>query len=651
MAAAAVKLTEEFLRCTICTEVLQEPCTLVCYHTFCRKCVVNYTKTKPEAISAKSLLCPFCSKMTKVSDPDKPVEEWADDVKPSFVIQGLLDSFGPGSKDMTNCQYCKDIGETIPAVSWCSVCDDAVCEKCAAMHKQIPATRNHDVIVFTGDTKTTQRRKAMCEEHTNECIEFVCKDCKKLICQKCGVVYHRKCSSVVTIESELTEMKTTLMTKRKSLLTDEQTRKDRVREQKLKLTEVSESSSELESLIRSSCDMAREKIKQKENTLINKLKEATEIHLGQLKADIKAGEMSMQMYHQEVELIDKGLETECQVDMYRMCQWFEEERLEEAVLNETVDKIIFEQDVDRLVNVLDNLPLGDIEVVYKGNEMHGDGGFDLQATPVLHDTINIRLPSDKMSPSPLDVMMMVVNNTHTLVLTDDNNSNIKSFYTRNNQACQSNLHVGGRPSNIAKLSHNQVIVSFVNERKLVTVGVTPDLAHLSRINTSKGYYGLTALTSSTLAAGSRLPPCVDIIDTAGNVLRSFMPLVNEVPLVKRPNFLCTSRTGNIIVSDEGTRRILCLAPEGDVLFELNHTGNEIIQDPLGITSTNSGDILVADCLGHRIIHLTESGDFVRNILTSKEGINYPRGICVDGLGRLHICYFREGTIKVFSSKP
>ncbi|XP_046550673.1 E3 ubiquitin-protein ligase RNF8-like [Haliotis rubra] len=100
--ATSQKLTEHFLTCTICTEVFDKPCTLVCNHTFCRKCVVNYTKTRPEAINAKSLLCPFCSKMTKVSAPERLVDEWADDVKPIFVIQGLLDSFGPGSKDTTS---------------------------------------------------------------------------------------------------------------------------------------------------------------------------------------------------------------------------------------------------------------------------------------------------------------------------------------------------------------------------------------------------------------------------------------------------------------------------------------------------------------------------------------------------------------------
>ncbi|XP_067651605.1 E3 ubiquitin-protein ligase TRIM56-like [Haliotis asinina] len=647
--AAAVKLTDEFLRCTICTEVLQKPCTLVCYHSFCRKCVVSYTKTKPEAISAKSLLCPICSRMTKVSDPDKPVAEWADGIKPSFVIQGLLDSFGPGSKDMTNCQYCKELGETTPAVSWCSICDDVICENCTKVHKRIPATRNHDVVVFTGDTKHVQRRKVMCDEHRNECLEFVCKDCKTLICQKCFIVSHRKCSSVVTIESEFTEVKTKLRTRKKLLLTEKQRRKKGVRKQKRRLNEVKESSSELESVIRSSCDMAREKIKQKENTLINKLKEATEIHIGQLQSDIKTREMSIQMCQQEAELIDNGLENECQVDMYRMCQWFEEERREEEVRNETVDKIILEQDMDKLVNILEHLPLGDIEVVYKGNKTRGDGVFDFMATPVLHDTINISSPSDHSSPAPLDVMVMVVNNTHTLVVTDDNNGSIKSFYNRNNQACQSNLHVGGRPFNIAKLSHNQVIVSVVSERKLVKLSVTPDIVLLSTLNTSRDYYGLTALTLSTLAAGSQSPPCVDIIDTTGNVLRTFfsMPMLEWLPL---PCFLSTMKTGNILVSDEGTRRILCLTPEGDVLFNLTDTGNEAIQLPLGITSTSSGDILVADHNSHRIIHLTESGTFVRNILTSKDGIKYPRGICVDRRGHLYICHRTEGTVKVFSDE-
>ncbi|XP_071091284.1 uncharacterized protein [Haliotis cracherodii] len=117
MVGAADKLIDEFLRCAICTEIPQKQCTLVCYHTFCRKCVVNYTKTKPDAISAKSLLRPFC-KMTKVSSPEKPVEGWADDVKPSFAIQGLLDSYGPGLKRRARTAFFGDSIQAIKELSW-----------------------------------------------------------------------------------------------------------------------------------------------------------------------------------------------------------------------------------------------------------------------------------------------------------------------------------------------------------------------------------------------------------------------------------------------------------------------------------------------------------------------------------------------------
>ncbi|XP_067652257.1 E3 ubiquitin-protein ligase Midline-1-like [Haliotis asinina] len=189
--ATSQKLAEYFLTCTVCTEVFDNPCTLVCNHTFCRKCVISYTKTNPEAISARSVLCPFCSKTTKVSDPDRPVEEWADDVKPIFVIQGLLDSFGLGSKDTTNCRYCKEEGETTLATSWCSVCDDALCERCLRMHNRHPSSRHHDVVAMSPEVKISRRRQGvMCKDHTDEVIKFLCKDCKKAVCQTCCIIYH-----------------------------------------------------------------------------------------------------------------------------------------------------------------------------------------------------------------------------------------------------------------------------------------------------------------------------------------------------------------------------------------------------------------------------------------------------------------------------
>ncbi|XP_046367063.2 uncharacterized protein LOC124142552 [Haliotis rufescens] len=647
MAGAAVKLTDEFLRCAICTEILQKPCTLVCYHTFCRKCVVNYTKTKPDAISAKSLLCPFCSKMTKVSDPEKPVEEWADDVKPSFVIQGLLDSFGPGSNGMTNCELCEVTGDLTPAVSWCSVCDDALCERCVAMHKRIPATRNHDVTLLSGDVKVKQRKKVMCEEHKSECIEFDCKDCKKAICQKCCIVYHRKCSSVVTLESELSEIKSSLTRNKGSLLTRLQGKTDQVEKQKLKVVELSDSSTEIESQIRASCNEIRDRINQKERTLINKMKDVAGTHIGQLKADIKSGEMSIQMYQQEAELIDQSLGTECQVDMYRMSQWFAEEHEETAgdgtaKDEETIDGFKFTQNTTEINKAVDDLRLGEIDVLYKNT-------LKLNVPLVLLDTISVKVPGDQDTPNPVEVTVVLVDDIYTVVVTDMNTKCVKSFYTRNNQICHSRVAVQGRPWNLTKLKHNQVAASVLDTKNIVTFEVNPDLVLLSVITTNRQYYGLTSLTQSTLAAGCTSPPCVDILDVTGNVLRSISPLHMGKNTLKSPYFLSTTTTGNILVSDEGSQCIICVNPKGDLLFMLTNTGDRKFEKPLGITSTGTSEILVTDRALGSVIQLNESGQFVRKILTLQDGVQDPYGVYVDGQGRLYICLCSRGVIKVYSS--
>ncbi|XP_048253267.1 uncharacterized protein LOC124120680 [Haliotis rufescens] len=588
--ATSQKLTEHFLTCTICTEVFDNPCTLVCNHTFCRKCVVNYTKTRPEAISAKSLLCPFCNKMTKVSAPERPVEEWADDVKPTFIIQGLLDSFGPGSTDTASCCYCREEGEITPAVVWCLVCDEALCDKCTGAHNRIPSLRKHKVIDLSGEVKVRRRRKVTCKEHKDETIKYLCKDCKKAVCQICCTIYHRKCDSVVTLESEMMAVKTELVKMKETLSRRRHKRNTEVQKKKSVMAEEIRQHSQTESDIKSASLKAIQGIKLKEQKLLNELKEMSDKHIRQLKADIKSGEMSVQMYQQQAELIDQALQSECDMDVYEMYQGCEADDVE-AVGDVDVKEggritgVTFRQDTDKLSKSLDDLQLVKIDVMY-------EGVLDLKSTPVLQDTIDVRVTGDSTTSSPRNVTVMVVNDTDTVVVTDHNNDSVKSFYTRNNQTRHSKLSLGGKPRGLTKLTHNQVAVTVRNIKLNVTVEVNPDLVLLSTIKTSKKYWGITSLTPSTLAASSRYPPCVDILDMTGNVLRSISPLQNGINILKRPNYLCTTRTGNILVSDGGTECFVCLTPEGDVVFTYSPTGDTALKYPQGITSTSTSDILV-----------------------------------------------------------
>ncbi len=96
--ATSDRLTENYLTCTICYDVFTNPATLQCDHTFCRQCLLKYAKTQHKAVKAKTLPCPCCTQLTRVVSPGLSVEEWINRMKPSHLILGLMDDFGPASK-------------------------------------------------------------------------------------------------------------------------------------------------------------------------------------------------------------------------------------------------------------------------------------------------------------------------------------------------------------------------------------------------------------------------------------------------------------------------------------------------------------------------------------------------------------------------
>ncbi|XP_046555431.1 uncharacterized protein LOC124264709 [Haliotis rubra] len=161
--------------------------------------------------------------MTKVTTPERPIDEWADDVKPSFVIQGLMDSFGPGCK-------------------------------------------------------------------------------------------------VVTLETELPALKSQLLKKKETISKKQIQMEAKVNAVKVNVVSEKDRYARMEHDIKSFGNNAREKITLIVNKLLDELKEVSEKHIEQLTADLKSGEISVQMYRQQAELIDQILQSECDMDVYEMYQ-------------------------------------------------------------------------------------------------------------------------------------------------------------------------------------------------------------------------------------------------------------------------------------------------------------------------------------------
>ncbi|XP_048247900.1 uncharacterized protein LOC124121199 [Haliotis rufescens] len=609
--------------------------TPVCYHTFCRKCVVSYTETRPEAISAKSLLCPFCRKMTKVANSNRPVEEWAQEVKPSFLIQGLLDSFAPCSQGTNNCNFCDEDGETTPANAWCVECNVSLCDGCLKAHRSIPATRHHDVSDLSRDVKVKTRRKPMCKEHPDQRMQFYCKDCKKLQCQSCCILYHRKCEPIVSLESVLPEMQNTLQTVQQKLEAYLATSNTRLAKKEAKCTEINENKSSLQSQVRSGTQAAIDLIKKKERQLLEQIDDVTEKQIGQLKGDMKREEMARQMIRQHSELLGRALESESDVDICEMYLWSESKEAatvcvpESGMEDVSGGKACFIHDRHLMCEKLNDLHLGVIDIIV-------EDAFDSPSTAVLYDTVDIQAEDDEKKPNAFDVAVFVVDNTDTIVVTDRENKCVKSFYKRNKKSCQSKLEVQSAPLRIANLNNNKMAVTLPNTKKIIIVEVKPELVLQSSISTRQRHVGLTSLTPTTLAAGSLDPPCVDILDMAGNGLRTLDPVTDGGRLVSDRSFLSTTRQGNILVfgSGYGAGRVLCLTPHGDVVFR--YRPKQLNPFPRGITETNTEHILVIDRRAKCVIQLSASGTFVREVLTSRDGITSPHGLYLSESQHLYV---------------
>ncbi|XP_046353095.2 uncharacterized protein LOC124132955 [Haliotis rufescens] len=636
------KKVQEFLTCVICQEIYTDPCTLRCDHTFCRKCVTAYIQTRPDAVQSKTIPCAFCRQDTKVPNPSRPVEEWAGQIKPSIIIQGLVDTQSEAMEADTmdnHCSMCIAIGKTTPRAWWCHECEVSLCKTCLKMHHASPISRDHEVADLSEGGPVKKTRKVMCKEHKKEAVSLVCRDCHKAVCPSCCVVYHRRCDSVVTIHSMITTIKYHL-TKRRNMMANKIKGKQRmVQKTQERIIRIKEKSKQAEMDVQNDIASAIKKIKQKGERLINEIKEITENESKQLQAGVKHEEIEVQMYRQHCEFIEQTLVSDCEMDLYDAYEaWETREMMDKASASKRrIDDIRFNSDADEVQHILDDLRLGKIDVTYL------DQGSCLP-TRVVVDTIDGKMESDEKEPSLRDVTVLVVDGMETVVVTDFQNMCVKSFYTKHNRSCHRKLPLRSDPFGITQWKENKVMVAMANSCQILTLEVTPDLKLLSAVSTSKGYFSIAVLGPSTLAAGGH--ERVDILDISGHVLKSVTERNNK-RLFTYPFHMCVNTKGNILVSDWKEKSVTCVTSEGDVVWSYAPTGHRALIYPRGITTTSTGDILLADNFSDKVIELNESWEFVRYILQSKDGkaVISPRGLYVDNRNSLYVCGGRK-TIEI-----
>ncbi|XP_013407932.1 tripartite motif-containing protein 3-like [Lingula anatina] len=129
-------------------------------------------------------------------------------------------------------------------------------------------------------------------------------------------------------------------------------------------------------------------------------------------------------------------------------------------------------------------------------------------------------------------------------------------------------------------------------------------------------------------------------------------LLDTIPLsmCRNPTYITVNSVNdNIVISDVDQHCVHVLSPTGAQLCQYGSTegsGNGQLARPCGVCTDRYGHILIADCNNHRIVALSPRGQLIRYIVTENDGLESPKALTIDHVGRL-VVEEAGGNVKTF----